>query len=125
MLEKLTADPEWYDTKMAGYWIWSASCRIGPDLTSINGIPHVDNGGMGVHKISKRPHVSSGMHKISKRPHIYNVNIQQWFRDLSERLRYVRVVCGVSYAAIGRGCVAETGNPPWASAEYFLIRHMA
>lgn len=46
---------------------------------------------MGVHKLGKRPHVSvSGMGVQEP----YNTNLYSWFRELSERLRYVRVVCG-------------------------------
>jgi DNA adenine methylase len=33
LLENLIADPEWHDPKMAGYWIWAASCWIGSGLT--------------------------------------------------------------------------------------------
>lgn len=109
--DNLIADPEWYDAKLAGYWIYSASCWIGTGLTSI-GVhkigqrPHLGNSGEGVHKIGAIPHVGNsgmGVHESSKIPHLtkgqgvqepYNTNIYKWFRDLSERLRYVRVVCG-------------------------------
>lgn len=130
LIENLISDPEWYDAKIAGYWIWAASCWIGSRLTNtgigVHGIgqrPHISNAGIGVHKIGKRPHLSNagmgvhgigqiphvgdagkGVHKVGKRPPIsheaigvqepYNTNIYKWFRELSERLRYVRVVCG-------------------------------
>jgi DNA adenine methylase len=121
-IEGLTTDPEWHDVKMAGYWIWAASCWIGSGLTSgvhkqslrqgICQMPHVGHGGKGVHKQSLRqgicqmPHVGhggKGIHKASltslpaDAAHVqdpYNVNLYTWFRQLSERLRYVRVVCG-------------------------------
>ena len=123
LLENLIKNDMWHDSKLAGYWIWAASCWIGSGLTRPTAIPHLTDAGMGVHKISKRPHLGNagkgvhkisqiphigyagmGVHKISKRPHIadagkgvqeiYNENIYTWFRQLSERLRYVRVVCG-------------------------------
>ena len=75
LLERLIADETYYDAKLAGYWIWAASCWIGSGLTSIGQIPHLGDGGKGV----QEP---------------YNTNIYEWFRKLSERLRYVRVVCG-------------------------------
>jgi hypothetical protein len=51
--------------------------------------PHLDTRGMGVHAVGKRPHLDTrGMGEP------YNENIYKWFQDLSERLRYVRVVCG-------------------------------
>jgi len=44
-----------------------------------------------VHKLGQRPHVSDGGKGVQEP---YNPNIYAWFRQLSERLRYVRVVCG-------------------------------
>lgn len=107
LLENLINDDKWHDPVMAGYWIWAASCWIGSGLTRIGQIPHVCNAGKGVHKIGQRPHVSDagmGVHKIGQIPHVgdagmgvqepYNTNVYKWFRELSERIRYVRVVCG-------------------------------
>lgn len=123
LLKNLITDPEWHDAKLAGYWIWAASCWIGAGLTRPNAIPHVSSRGAGIHAIGKIPHVSDGgkgihaigqiphvsgggqgIHAIGKIPHVidggkgihepYNTNIYKWFRELSERLRYVRVVCG-------------------------------
>ena len=107
LLEHLIADEAWYDAKLAGYWIWMASCWIGSGLTLLGQRPHIGNGGKGVHALGQKPHVSHsgvGVHALGQRPHVshsgvgvqepYNPNIYQWFRVLSERLRYVRVVCG-------------------------------
>ncbi len=65
-------------------------------------IPHVSKdvskAGMGVHKIRHVPHASDfgmGVHEAGRSVQDpYNTNIYEWFRELSERLRYVRVVCG-------------------------------
>ncbi len=123
LLEHLAADDTWFDAKLAGYWIWAASCWIGSGLTRPGQRPHLSNSGTGVHKLGQRPHLSNsgtGVHKLGQRPHLsdggkgvhrlgkkpqaaeesksvqepYNMNIYAWFRALSERLRYVRVVCG-------------------------------
>lgn len=107
LLDGLSSDEKWHDPVMAGYWIWAASCWIGAGLTSIGQIPNVSSAGIGVHKIGQIPHLSNagmGVHKISKTPQVdntsievqepYNTNLYSWFRQLSERLRYVRVVCG-------------------------------
>ena len=107
LLDGLSADPKWHDPVMAGYWIWAASCWIGSGLTALGQRPHVGNSGMGVHALGKRPHVSNGgkgVHALGQIPHVsnetadptapYNTNIYAWLRRLSERLRYVRVVCG-------------------------------
>jgi hypothetical protein len=70
-------------------------------------IPHISNAGLGVHAKGQRPHISDagmGVHAKGQIPHIgdagkgvqepYSTNLYEWFRQLSERLRYVRVVCG-------------------------------
>ena len=44
-----------------------------------------------MHKLSQRPHISNSGKGVQEP---YNVNIYTWFRELSERLRNVRVVCG-------------------------------
>lgn len=89
LLQNLTADPEWYDTKLAGYWIWAASCWIGSGLRNIKVRPNISSGN-GVHKSSNN-HNNIDIGKDVKEP--YSTNIYAWFRALSERLRYVRVVC--------------------------------
>lgn len=110
LLENLCKDDMWHDPKMAGYWIWAASCWIGggmlkkeqrrrPDLGSgkgvhkLSAIPHLGNGGMGVHRLSFRDE-GAGDTVIKDVTEPYSTSIYTWFRDLSERLRHVRVVCG-------------------------------
>ena len=73
LLDNLINNPEWYDAKLAGYWIWAASCWIGSGLTQIGQIPHITNAGMGINSIGKRPHIGdagTGIHSIGKIPHI-------------------------------------------------------
>ncbi len=89
--DHLMADETYYDAKLAGYWIWAASCWIGSGLTSLGPIPHVGHGGMGVHALGQIPHIGSGGTGVQEP---YNTNIYEWFRRLSERLRYARVVAG-------------------------------
>ena len=75
LLENLIADDTWCDPKLAGYWIWAASCWIGGGLTRVGQIPHLSDAGKGVHKIGSRPHLSHagvGVHKIGQRPHLCN-----------------------------------------------------
>ena len=97
LLKNLVNDDVWCDPKIAGYWIWAASCWIGSGLTCPNATgkrPHLAGKGMGVHKssvVGKIPHLADkgvGVHKSSV------TDIYDWFEKLSERLRYVRVVCG-------------------------------
>jgi hypothetical protein len=110
LLENLINDDMWHDVKLAGYWIWGASCWIGSGLMcptqrpiighagegvhKIGQIPQIGNAGGGVHKISKRPalsHAGTGVHKIGQ---LSGDGIYAWFATLSTRLRRVRIVCG-------------------------------
>ena len=110
LLSSLIADDGFCNPKLAGYWVWAASCWIGSGLMRSNQRPHIADGGRGVHALGKRPHIADGgmgVHALGKIPHIphvsnggqgvqgvYNYKIYEWFRALSERLRNVRVVCG-------------------------------
>lgn len=133
LLSKLIDDDEYYDPKLAGYYIWAASCWIGSGLVCGNQTPHISDAGMGVHSIGNRPHLSTagmGVHGIGNKPHLsdagmgvqepYNTPIYDWFRDLSERLRNVRVVCGDWTQVCGGnwqdniGTVGVFFDPPYA-----------
>jgi hypothetical protein len=105
LLEGLQNDPEWHDAKMAGYWVWAASCWIGSGMMCPSQIPHLarDKGitskrphlvrDMGI--TSKIPHLARDKGITSKRPHLtHNMGVYEWLRALSKRLRNVKVVCG-------------------------------
>lgn len=90
LVKNLTENPEWHDAKLAGYWVWAASCWIGSRLTHSDKRPHIIDSGKGIHALGQRPHISrigSGVNSIRN-------NIYEWMDTLSKRLRYVRVVCG-------------------------------
>ena len=91
LLENLISDPMWYDPMLAGYWVWAASCWIGSGLTMLGSITSIADKGAGVHKC-QRPHIADkgkGVHSGCADAGIYG-----WLRQLSDRLRRVRVVCG-------------------------------
>lgn len=136
LLENLTKDDGFYDAKLAGYWIWAASCWIGSGLTHLGARPNVADSGHGVHKLGKRPNIAHGgraVHKLGHIPHLategknvqepYNGNIYDWFRRLSERLRYVSVICGDWTRVCGgdwqddRGIVGLFFDPPYGDKE--------
>ena len=87
-MTNLIDNDDWYDPKLAGYWIWASSCWIGSGLTRPNAIPHLSDAGKGVHK-GKIPHLSDAGKGVHVQRPIYD-----WFNALSQRLRRVRVVCG-------------------------------
>jgi len=97
--QSMNDDPEFFDPQAAGYWIYSTCIWIGTGMmdqprqkgNKLTKIPHVADGGVGINKLTKIPRVADGGVDIHD-PH--NTNIYAWFRALSERLRYVRIVCG-------------------------------
>jgi len=99
LIDNLQNDDMWHDPKMAGYWIWAASCWIGSGLTRPNAIPHL-TGDSGVH--SKRPHLTGGKGVHSQIPYLDSrrkildptTDIYDCLNALSARLRNVKVVCG-------------------------------
>ena len=111
MLAGLEADPDYYDAKIAGWWVWGISLWIGSGWCSGKGpwsvnegtaAKHGDNG-TGVSR--QRPHLSSAGQGVSRQlPHLGDpgrgVNRQGaddligYFEHLAERLRHVRVCNG-------------------------------
>lgn len=87
-VERLRTDPEFFDAKIAGWWVWGCCQWIGagwchhPEWQTR---PHLGNAGMGVHRPSQQlPHIGdAGMGEI-----------YDYFAALAERLRRVRVCCG-------------------------------
>ena len=113
-VERLTTDPDYYDVKIAGWWVWGICQWIGSgwcrralavdDADAGNagmGVhrqrPHLGNAGMGVHR--QLPHLgNAGMGVHRQLPHLGNagrgVDLVDYLRSLSDRLRRVRVCCG-------------------------------
>ena len=102
LLENLIASPDWYDPKLAGYWIWAASCWIGSGLTSIGQIPHISGGGKGIHRLGQVPHIGNGgkgIHRLGPRIYIHGFVICRSDYATSG----LSVVIGPAFAeAIGR-----------------------
>ena len=109
LTERLHADPEWFDARIAGWWCWGACNWIGSGWCSGDGpwvhdgdgivdarkLPHL-SAGQGINR--KLPHLSAGQGINRQLPHLGNAGrgayIRGWFALLQERLRDVRVACG-------------------------------
>lgn len=86
----LEADPEFYDAKVAGWWVWGVCCWIGSGWCSGGGpwkLPHLGDPGQGVNR--KLPHLGN-----PGRGFVKSEALHEWFALLSARLRRVRVCCG-------------------------------
>jgi hypothetical protein len=119
-VEKMRADPDFYDAKSAGWWVWGACAWIGsgwgPRMRDEGKqrqlprqLPHPGNAGRGINR--KLPHLGNAGRGINRQlPHLGNAGrginrqlphlgdagqgIKDYFKALSDRLRRVRVCCG-------------------------------
>lgn len=99
LLQRLEADPDYYDAKVAGWWCWGACNWIGSGWCSGTGpwqhdgeklvdarqLPHLGDAGQGVNR--QLPHLGNAG---QGRTHY----IYEWFGALQDRMRGVRVAVG-------------------------------
>lgn len=95
---RLEGDPDYCDFKIAGWWLWGMSQWIGggfcgdsdggPWVVVDGKLIHLGTAGQGV----KRPriHLGDAGQGVSKN----SCAIVEWFSDLQNRLKRVRVCCG-------------------------------
>ena len=103
---QLEVDPEWFDPKIAGWWVWGICSWIGSGWCSGRGPwvieegvvrkrPHLGNAGRGVNR--QRPHLGDAGQGVNRQlPHLGDAGqgILSYMNELSNRLRNVRVCCG-------------------------------
>ena len=121
--EQMKADPDFYDPKVAGWWVWGVAQWIGSGWCSKPGsrvrgdgapseqLPHLGNAGMGLHR--KLPHLGdAGRGTLA------------WMLALAERLRRVRVACGDWQRILGPSVTEKHGvtgillDPPYSDDEH-------
>jgi|13_taG_2_1085334.scaffolds.fasta_scaffold02823_9 hypothetical protein len=122
LVDSLQSCPDFYDAKIAGWWVWGVCCWIGSGWcfsTSRQRI-HAGNSGMGVHSAStfrQRIHAGNagmGVHSDAS-------SIDRMMR-LSQRMRRVRILCGDWSKAVQSGVIRYgtiTGvylDPPYSDA---------
>jgi DNA adenine methylase len=92
--ERMKADPEYFDMRVAGWWVWGICQWIGTgwcqvrelrdDGTPSEKLPHLGDAGRGVHRPSQQlPHLGTA-----------GMGLHEYLRALAERMRRVRVACG-------------------------------
>lgn len=118
-VERLTTDPDYYDVKIAGWWVWGICQWIGsgwcrrklavdapPRVT--RQLPYLEDAGRGVHR--KLPHLGNADR---------SADLVDYFRAISDRLRRVRVCCGDWTRVLGRSPTEKNGitgvllDPPY------------
>jgi DNA adenine methylase len=127
--ERMMTDPDYYDSKIAGWWVWGISQWIGGGWCQVRQGQHYSDDGVEVSR--RRPHISdSGMGVHRQRPHVGNSgmgvhhngrdSLFGWFSALAERLRRVRVCCGDWSRILGPSPTVKNGltgvflDPPYA-----------
>lgn len=153
LLEQLIDDPEYFDPKIAGWWVWGLCAWIGggwchadvrvrstdgrdrrrPELCTPNGrgvlavhrqVPRLGVPGNGIHAPSrKKPATARG-----RGVHRHGVSsVPDFFAELADRLRDVRICCGDWTRVLGRSTLgidtshgmtpcAVLLDPPYAHA---------
>lgn len=118
-VERLRSDPDFYDVKSAGWWVWFVCGWIG-SLPSVNEsqLKRIPGGAVS----RKRPHLGPGMgiHRVGTVRR--GEHLREYFGGLAARLERVRVCCG-DWARITGGSVTTkrglTGvflDPPYSHA---------
>lgn len=121
---RLEGDPDWFDAKVAGWWVWGLCCWIGSGWCSGEGPWHVVDGelvkvdanaGQGVNR--KRPHLGDAGRGVNRK----RDGIHEYMQRLCDRLRGVRVCCGDWSRVCGptptvkQGLTAVFLDPPYAA----------
>jgi hypothetical protein len=137
---RMEGDPDYFDAKIAGWWVWGAACWIGSGWCSGNGpwqvqevdgirqLVHVGDQGRGVNR--QLVHVGDqgrGVNRKLERLSGYGetgVNAREdltaYFQQLAARLRRVRVCCGDWSRVCGPSVTVKHGltavflDPPYA-----------
>lgn len=74
---KMNTDPDYYDLKIAGWWVWGIGASVGNNWLQpkgLNASPMLSSAGGGIHGMT--------------------LPVLEWFKKLQERTRRVRVTCG-------------------------------
>jgi phage terminase large subunit len=131
LAEAVMGNPDYYDVKAAGWWVWGLCSWIGSSWCAGDGLWWIEEGklvnlkkgdsGQGIHR--KRPHLGNAGRGIPRNlPHLGDAGqgIQDYLCSLRDRLRRVRVCCGDWSRVLGPSVTCKHGvtgvflDPPYA-----------
>jgi len=127
---RMMADPDYFDARMAGYWVYGMCSWIGSGWCSGSG-PWIVQDGMLVDR-RQLPHLNAGRGINRQLPHLGNAGmginrklegILEMFLELSDRLRNVRVCCGDWQRVMGESVTVKHGmtavflDPPYGAED--------
>lgn len=139
-------DPEWFDSKIAGWWVWGACCWIGAGWCNSQGpwvvrdgalVKDRRDGEVGMKRVLPRdtkvgvtrkvPHIGDGGRGINRSlPHTGDGGrsdfIEDWMIGIHNRIRDVRVASGDFHRILGSGLrlgktVGIVLDPPYAALD--------
>ena len=122
---RLEGDPEYYEAKIAGWWVWGLCCWIGRRWCHGKGPWSVVE-----KKLVRNAESEQGIHRV--RVHLSDASRRgilhasaskrlEWFQALQERLRWVRVCCGEWQRVCGHTVTTRYGitgmflDPPYSA----------
>lgn len=124
---RLMGDPEYYDAKIAGWWLWGIACWIGSGWCGASStgpwevvdgrMVHLGNAGQGVTR--QLVHLSNAGQGVTQ----HSDNLLIWFKNIQSRLRRVRVCCGDWRRVMGPAVTVKNGltgillDPPYSAEE--------
>jgi hypothetical protein len=111
--ERMKTDPDFFDVKIAGWWVWGQCAWIGTGwchAAEHRKFPHLGNAGQGINR---------------QLPHLGNAGrgIESYFYALAQRLRRVRVACGdwrrvlTPSVTVRHGLTGVVLDPPYAEGD--------
>ena len=130
---RLEGDPEFYDAKIAGWWVWGIACWIGSGFCSGKGpwsvaeidgvrqLVHLGSAGQGVNRKlvhlgdagrgvnRKRVHLGNAGQGVNRKLGNHTADLLQYMHQLAARLRHVRVCCGDWARVMGETPMLERG----------------
>ena len=146
-LRDLLGDPDAYDAKIAGWWVWGTCCWIGSGWCSGEGpwvyqdgkwvnrqSVHLGNAGRGIN--SQSVHLGTGGQGVNRQSvHLGDagrgIGTPQhgYLQELAARLRHVRVTCGDFERVLGDSVTWRHGitgvflDPPYAADRVDVYAH--
>jgi len=135
--ERMLTDPEYYDAKIAGWWVWGLSCWIGDGWTDMppKKLPELYSARGVTRKIPMISSAGSGVHQLAYHHGAPRESLLAYFQALSQRLRHVRVTCGHWDRILGPSVTFKNGcnntltgillDPPYDEGDVKYAEHSA